>query len=185
MTDLAPPTYPASHLIGDADITFRLMTGADRDRMLEFTRALPEQDLLFMRHDITQEPVVDNWVRNIEAGKTFTILAEDGERLVGYTSLHLSESQWTRHLGEIRLLVGPHERGNGLGGELARCIFAQARQQKLKKLMVRMMSSQQDAQALFHHLDFIPEALLNDWTIDREGRTHDLIIMSREVDDPT
>ena len=98
-------------------------------------------------------------------------------------AFHLSASQWTRHLGEIRLLVGPQDRGNGLGGELARQIFALARQQELMKLMVRMMSSQQDAQALFHHLDFIPEALLNDWTIDREGRTHDLIIMSREVDD--
>ncbi|MEM7351259.1 MAG: GNAT family N-acetyltransferase [Acidobacteriota bacterium] len=184
MTDPASPlAYPSQHHIGDVDYTFRLMTVADRDKMLAFTRALPERDLLFLRLDITQDSVVDGWVRNIEAGKTISILAEDDGRLAGYGSLHQSESQWTRHLGEIRLLVGPDDRGKGLGGELARQIFAQARQLDLMKLIVRMMSSQQDAQTLFHHLGFIPEALLNDWTIDREGRTHDLIIMSREVED--
>ena len=178
-----PPTYPSHHRIGDIDFTFRLMTAADRDKMLAFTRALPERDLLFLRLDITQDAVVADWIRNIEAGKTLSILAEDDGRLAAYASLHQSKSQWTRHLGEIRLLVGPDDRGNGLGGELARQIFAQARQLDLMKLVVRMMSSQQDAQTLFHQLGFIPEALLNDWTIDREGRTHDLIIMSREVDE--
>jgi hypothetical protein len=48
---------------------------------------------------------------------------------------------------------------------------------------VQMMSTQQDAQTLFHDLGFVPEALLNDWAIDRQGHTHDLIVMSREVDE--
>ena len=184
MTDnAAPPTYPRHRKLADVDVTFRLMTAADRDTVLAFTRSLPERDLLFLRHDITRESVIDSWIANIDAGKTITVLAEDGDRLLGYCSLHLSDSQWTRHLGEIRLLVGSRFRGKGIGGELARQIFALARPLGLMKVVIRMMSSQEDAQVLFGHLGFISEAMLNDWTIDRDGRTHDLFIWSRELDD--
>ncbi len=45
-----------------------------------------------------------------------------------------------------------------------------------------MMSTFHQAQDLFHHLGFIPEAMLHDWVIDGHGRTHDLLMMAREVD---
>ncbi len=184
MTDLTtPPTYPTSLRLGDIDLQFRLMDADDRDRMLAFTRSLPERDLLFLRLDITQESVVDFWLSNIKSGKTVSVLAEYDGKLVGYCSLHQSASLWTRHLGEIRLLVNSDHRGKGIGGELARQVFELAKPRGLLKLVVRMMSSQKDAQALFHGLGFIPEALLNDWTIDRNGRTHDLIVMSREIEE--
>ncbi len=184
MTEVASPkTYPWSQRFGDVEVTFRTIGPADRDRILEFTRGLPEQDLLFLRMDITQPEVVESWIRNIESGKTVSLLAETGSEMIGYCSLHHSEIQWTRHLGEIRLLVAPAYRSNGIGGELARQVFELAGNLDLQKLVVQMMSSQQDAQTLFHHLGFIPEALLHDWAIDRNGRTYDLIVMSREVDE--
>ncbi len=183
LTDDAPKTYPWRQRLGDVDVTFRPITAADRDTILVFTRALPEQDLLFLRMDITQTHVVEKWIRYIETGKTISLLAEAEGRMVGYCSLHHSEILWTRHLGEIRLLVSPDYRGNGIGGELARQTFALAGHVKLQKLVVQMMSTQQDSQTLFHHLGFVPEAMLHDWAIDRNGRTHDLIVMSREVDE--
>ena len=186
MTDASPlPSYPWTQSFGDLEVTFRRMSGDDREQILAFTRSLPQEDLLFLRLDITQDDVVDAWIENIENGKTVSVLAEHDGALAGYCSLHHSEILWTRHLGEIRLLVGPEHRGRGIGGELARQIFETAKDLRLQKLVVQMMSSQQYAQTLFHHLDFIPEALLHDWAIDRGGRTHDLIVMSREVDDGT
>ncbi len=184
MTDnAAPKTYPWNHRFGDVDVTLRTITAADHGMILEFTRALPEDDLLFLRMDVTQANVIDLWIRNIETGKTFSLLAEADGRMVGYCSLHHSEILWTRHLGEIRLLVAPDYRGKGIGGELARQTFELAAHMSLRKLVVQMMSTQQDAQTLFHHLGFVPEALLHDWAIDRNGRTHDLIVLSREVEE--
>ena len=183
MTKNATKTYPWSHRFGDVDVTLRHITAADRDSILAFTRELPEQDLLFLRMDITQAHVVDTWIQFIETGKTVSLLAEADGQMVGYCSLHTSEILWTRHLGEIRLLVAHSHRGTGIGGELARQTFELAGHLRLQKLVVQMMSTQQDAQTLFHHLGFVPEALLHDWAIDRNGRTHDLIVMSREVDD--
>lgn len=166
----------------------RRMTADDREAMLRFARALPEEDLLFLRTDITREHVVDLWIRELKNRQTQTVVAveqgsSDGaERILGYSSLHLSESLWTRHLGEILLLVTSDGRGHGLGGRLARQILELAKRHDLQKLVAQMTSTQRSAQALFHSLGFIPEAMLHDWVIDREGRTHNLIMMSREVD---
>lgn len=158
------------------------MAAEDRDAVLTFARSLPQEDLLFLRTDITREEVVDTWVRDIDRGLTITVLATDGGRIVGYSSLHHSESLWTRHLGEVLLLVASDVRGKGLGSRLAREILEIAKGLDLQKLVAQMMSTLRHAQNLFHHLGFIPEAMLHDWVIDRNGTTHNLIMMSREVD---
>lgn len=177
------PSYPCTQLLGDVEVIFRKMTAGDREAVLAFTSGLPERDLLFLRWDVTSPEVVDAWIRNLERERTITVLALEGEQVIGYCSLDHSRILWTRHLGEMRLLVGPGFRGKGIGGELAQQVFGLAQELQLQKLVVQMMSTQRSAQNIFHHLGFIPEALLHDWVIDRHGRTHDLLILSREVED--
>lgn len=181
-TEAKPRVYPWSVQLGDLAVTFRPMTAADRDAILAFARTLPEADLLFLRNDITQPEVVDVWLRQLESGRAITLLVESDGRLLAYGSLHHSESLWTRHLGELLMLVGPDARGRGVGGHLARQLIGLARQQGLQKLWVQMMSTFHQAQGLFHRLGFIPEATLHDWVIDGNGRTHSLLMMAREVE---
>jgi len=176
-------TYPWTCHFGELEVTFRLMTAEDRAAILAFADELPEHDLLFLRVDITRPEAIDEWIRNIERGRTRTVLAEAGGRVVGYCSLHWNDLLWTRHLGEIRVMVGPNFRNRGLGHALAEQVFAFASELGLFKVTAQMMSSQRQAQDLLHRLGFIPEALLHDWVIDRKGRTHDLILMSREVEE--
>ncbi len=175
--------YPWSTQMGDDEVTYRLMSSDDEAAILAFTDDLPEHDLLFLRVDITQPDAVREWIRNIEHGRTRTILAECGGRIAAYGSLHYNDILWTRHIGEIRLMVSTGFRGLGLGRRLAEQVFVAAQEFALHKVTAQMMSTQRDAQDLFHQLGFIPEALLHDWVIDRNGRTHDLILMSREVED--
>lgn len=182
-TACAPHSYPCSLRLSDLEVGLRLMTADDEEKVLAFSRSLPEHDLLFLPVDLTQREAVRAWIQDIESGRTVTVLAEVDGELAGYCSLQRSELLWIRHLGEIRLLIASKYRGQGLGSELAHQVFELARATDLHKLMVNMMSTQRDAQALFHRLGFIPEAMLNDWVIDRAGRMHDLIVMSREVVD--
>ncbi|HEU4760029.1 MAG TPA: GNAT family N-acetyltransferase, partial [Dehalococcoidia bacterium] len=107
-------TYPWTTTIDGHEVTFRLMTPADHDAVLEFARALPAHDLMFLRTDVTQPQVVDEWVRNLEAGRTITVIGEAEGKVAGYGSLHRNEALWTRHVGEMRVLVGEGFRGLGL-----------------------------------------------------------------------
>jgi len=173
--------YPWTTKIGDEKVTLRLMTKDDKDAMLEFARSLPEDDLLFLAIDITQESAVDDWIRRLKDRNLHTILVEKDGKLVGHGSLLQEEQVWTRHLGGMILLVSPELRGLGLGNILAGELFAYANELKLRKVMARMASSQKGAIQVFEKLGFKMEALLADCVIDRNNRTHDLIIMSYDV----
>ena len=55
-------TYPRTiHLGNGTAMTLRLMSGADVDSLVSFARSLPVDDLLFLRMDITDPRVVQQW----------------------------------------------------------------------------------------------------------------------------
>lgn len=173
-----PRTIP---LEGGATLNMRLMTPGDTNRIVLFARSLPEDDLLFLPTDITKALVVMLWGQNIKAGLTVTVLAERHTEIVGYASMHHNEVAWQRHLGELRVQVGPAYRSKGLGRALAAEIFAIAHDMGLRKIVAHMTPDQQGAIATVKRLGFQQEALLSDFVIDRVGRTRDLIVMTCEV----
>ncbi len=174
-------TYPWTTTIKDKEVSLRQMTAADGDRILAFARSLPEDDLLFMSTDITKPEAVDFYVQSIKAGRIHVILAESEGRLVGYGNLMINELTWTRHLGEMQLMVAPEFRGKGLGQVLAGEVFVIAQEHGLQKIVARMAAEQRGAIQVFEKMGFRAEALLADFVIDRRDRTHDLIVMTYDV----
>lgn len=174
-------SYPWTTTIKDNQITIRLMKPEDAKGLLAFAQSLPEDDLLFLSVDITKPEVVEQWARNIQAGRTHSVLAEAGGKLIGHGTLSFNELTWTRHLGEIQLMIDPERRGGGLGSLLANEVFALAQELGLQKIVARMASEQKGALQVFERLGFKAEALLADYVMDRQGRTHDLIVMSYDV----
>ena len=166
-------------------VSLRLMTPADTYRLVAFARSLPADDLLFLRMDITKLNVVAHWGQNVKEGSTMTVLAEVDSEIAGYVSLHHNEVTWQRHLGEIRIQVGPRYRSQGLGRALAGEIFTIARDLKLRKIVAQMTPDQKGAIAIFERLGFRTEALLQDFVIDRTDRTRDLMVMTCDVTEPT
>ncbi len=180
-TSVVKRTYPWQTTVNDVEINFRLMESSDRDSIVVFAGSLPAHDLLFLRTDVTDPKVVDEWIENLKRGRTVTVMAEIEGELVGYASLHHNEVLWTRHVGEIRVLLKPEMRGFGLGRTLANEVFAIAKDMGLQKVMVQMTTDQRGARGMVESLGFRPEALLADFVIARDGRTHDLLIMSYDV----
>ncbi len=165
-----------------AGIMLRLMERRDKDNVLAFARALPQDDLLFLRTDITESASVDEWIRNVECGDTATVIAEANGEIVGYASVHSDQAHWTRRVGEIRVQVGATYRGVGLGRQLAAQIFHLGQLRGLKKMAAMMTPDQAGARAAFEKLGFQVEALLQDWVVDRDGRPRDLLIMSHDLE---
>src|SRR5262245_3891112 len=176
--------YPRNiALTGSGDnVKVRFMGPLDRDAILRFARNLPEEDLLFLRTDITSPEAVDEWIANLERGLSTSLVAYSGDALAGYASVHRNPARWTRRVGEIRVNVAPTFRSKGLGRNLAAEIVDVARALGLKKLTANMTADQPGARAAFRRLGFKPEAMLADYVEDRNGRPRDLLIMSYELD---
>ncbi|HJU10302.1 MAG TPA: GNAT family N-acetyltransferase [Candidatus Binataceae bacterium] len=159
-------------------VSLRLMEAGDKQRVLNFARALSPDDLLFLRTDITDPAIVDTWIQNIAEGRSVTVLAERGGEVAGYASIHTDGARWTRRVGEIRVQVGTDYRGLGLGKRLVGEIFRVSQDLGLKKLAAMMTPEQTSARVTFEKFGFQIEASLHDWVIDREGNSRDLMIMS-------
>ena len=175
--------YPKETLLPDGgSVEIRLMSGADRAAMLAFAQGLPEEDLLFLRVDLTEPAVIDDWIATLERGDSTSLVAYANDELVGYATVHRNPARWTRRVGEIRVNVSPAFRTRGLGRTLTAQIFDLARSLGLRKLMANMTTDQPGAQAAFRRLGFVPEALLADYVEDRSGISRDLVIMSFDID---
>ena len=175
--------YPKTVKLPDgSDVELRSLNADDGPAIVTFAHALAPQDLLFLRVDLTQEDVVAGWIANAAEGRSTTILAWAPEGLVGYATVHRNPAPWTRGVGEIRVNVGASHRGRGLGRVLTGQIFDIAHDLGLRKLMAQMTTDQHGAQAAFRRLGFVPEALLADYVEDRNGLTHDLVLMTYTVD---
>lgn len=178
--------YPRNFMLDEnTEVSLRLMIPADTHRIVTFARSLPEDDLLYLRRDITKLNVVAQWGQDIKEGRTVTVLGEVGTEVVGYASLHHNEVTWQRHLGEVRMQVGPRYRSRRLGRALAGEIFALAQDLGLSKLIAQMTPDQKGAIATVERLGFRREALLHNFVIDRAGQMRDLIVMSFDLPGPT
>ncbi len=174
--------YPIQIKLRDGhSATIRLMQPDDLDKMVDFARNLPADDLLFLRTDITDRNVVKQWIDNVKNGHTITLLAEVDGELGAYASVHLDQARWTRHIGEIRIITSSRYRGAGLGRRLVAEIFDLARSLGLKKITAQMTTDQTAARAAFERLGFQVEAMLADWVEDRRGRSRDLLVMTHDV----
>jgi RimJ/RimL family protein N-acetyltransferase len=174
--------YPIQLKLRDGrSAVIRVMEPGDLDRIIDFAKNLPADDLLFLRTDITDRHVVQQWVDNIKHGHTITLLAEVDGELAAYASVHLDQARWTRRVGEIRIITSSRFRGAGLGRRLAAEVFDLAQSLGLKKITAQMTTEQTAARAAFEHLGFQVEAMLSDWVEDRRGRSRDLLIMTYDV----
>ena len=160
--------------------TIRRFVPADAEPMLAFAQTLPEHDLLFLGRDLRHPRVIEAWLHAIEEGWIDSCIAEDSGSIVGTSALVRDPLGWSAHVGEVRLLVSPDRRGAGVGRDLLEAVFAIAHSRGLAKLTARMTPDQTGSVALFESLGFRAEALLRDQVRGRDGRSHDLAILSHD-----
>lgn len=162
-------------------VTLRLMEAADGPAVLAFAGALPGHDLLFLRRDISHPKVVEAWIGELGSGLE-TLLAWNGDEVVGCATIVRDPLSWSPHAAELRIVLSEKLRGRGLGSLLAQEAFARAVAGGAEKLFAQMTVDQKGAIALFEGLGFSPEAVLRDHVRDRGGRKHDLVVLSHDVE---
>ena len=156
----------------------RQLQSADRDAVGRFLARVPAADRTFFKEDVDDPAVVDAWAL---PGPARAIALEDGE-VVGSVSV-VPLHGWSRHVGEVRLIVDPAQRGRGIGRALARRAVLEALDLGLRKLVVEVIAEQEATIAMFRSLGFEPEALLTDHVRDRSGELRDLMVLAHSVEE--
>jgi L-amino acid N-acyltransferase YncA len=162
----------------DRTVVVRSLVRQDREALLAFARSLPEDDLLFLDRGIAQPDEVDAWIEEAAQGRLVTLLACDGDAVIGYATFDRGSVRWTRHVSELRVVVADSARGLGLGRLLLELAFEMVQDAGMTKIVARMTPDQAPAQRLFEALGFRQEAVLRDHALGADGQTHDLIVLT-------
>jgi RimJ/RimL family protein N-acetyltransferase len=162
-------------------VTLRTVTKQDGPALLAFFRSLPKDDRLFLKEDVTQQEVIDRWLKEDESGNAYPIVAEHNSKIVGDATLHLNRHGWQRNMAEIRCVVARELQKKGLGTILMHELVAYANKEGVNKITAKMMDSQVSAQNAFKKLGFRKEYELKDFVVDISGKPHNLVIMVNDV----
>lgn len=156
------------------------LDGSDAEGLRDFVRRLPAADRNFFKEDVRDPATVDSWLN--DRGSRRALAIEDAGKVVGYAAV-IPSPGWSRHVGEIRLVVDPGERRKGIGRALARWSVLEGARLGLSKVYVEVVADQEAARVMFQNLGFVGEALLKDHVRDRRGKLRDLVVLSMSLDD--
>jgi L-amino acid N-acyltransferase YncA len=163
------------------DIHIRAFERRDVIGVAAFAAALPVHDLLFLSRDIQHARVIEAWQQSIADGEIESLVAIDGDKVVGTSAIVRDPLSWSPHVAEVRLLVAPSMRGHGLGRMMLDASIRMAGERGAIKLIAQMTPDQRGAIALFEETGFRGEAMLRDHVRDRDGKVFDLAILSLDL----
>ena len=152
----------------------------DIPALTEFIHALPEGDRTFFKEEVSDETVV-RWC-NEPGGSRRWVLEDDGGVIKGVLAI-IPGSDWSAHVGELRLVVGAPFRRQGVGRALARHGLTEALRTGLGKIVVEVVAERAGDITMFTKMGFRPEALLEGHIRDGDGTLRDLVVLTHQADD--
>jgi GNAT superfamily N-acetyltransferase len=168
-------------LKGGVSVNLRPLVSTDYKALNAFYKALPSEDLIFLKERISDSKVIRRWCSKIDYGRTLHLLALADERIAGLASLDQDLAGWKRHIGRLNVHTLPEFRGKGIGRYLVNAIIDIARQAGLTRLEAELFDKQQPAIRMFGLLGFSNLLCAPDYVKDMQAGTHDYILMSMKL----
>jgi L-amino acid N-acyltransferase YncA len=159
------------------EVLIRAMKREDLEGSFAFFRALPEENRLSLRRDLTTREAIEQRIREMENGAVNRLVAVADETIVADGALEFSHFGWERHVAELRLIVATPYQHKGLGMLMAGALYDVASSAGIEEIVVKMMTTQTAALWIFDKLGFRQEVVLRDYVKDMKGTRKDLVLM--------
>ena len=157
-----------------------LETG-DAQAFHQFFLAMPPDELMFIKHRVTEADVIRDWCEKIDLGRNLPLLAVLDGKAIGVCTLHQQLGGWRRHIGRVSVHVHPSFRGRGLARKLVNETVEIARQCGLEKVEAEFIGRQEGAMKMFSLLGFSQLVRLTDYVKDMQAITHDYVLCGLDL----
>jgi len=179
---MAPDMFPATITLRDgSSVVLTPLQPSCSGALLAFYRALPEEDRLVLRDDVTTGDWAVGFLQKVETREIISLVAKAGGKVVGEATLYRTLHGWTRHVGELRVNVAATHRRRGLATALASAQVRIATDLGIEKIIVQVVDNQLVARRTFEKLGFKKDAVLPHHVMDIAGKKRDLIILANDV----
>jgi len=174
--------YPKEATLRDGSrVLLRPVVAKDGVELLRFYRALPEEDRLFLRDDVTTPDWEQRYIGSIDYEGVLPLVAEREGAIVGNATLYRPRHGWSAHVAQIRVVVAREYQRHGLGTALAKALVELAIARGVEKMVAEVVDNQIGALRAFERLGFHREAVLKGHVKDVRGMKRDLVMLANDV----
>lgn len=164
--------------MSDPDITITNITTGDIAEFRTLLAKLGDGDITAIRVRVDD---TDYIARLADDPRLRWIARRSDGAIVGYATVNRLPG-WSDHVGELRLVVDPDDRGSGLGRKLIQHALREAVSAGIRKVVVELTTDSDAVVELFTSLGFTGEALLRDHIRDHNGELRDVLMLAHMVD---
>jgi L-amino acid N-acyltransferase YncA len=179
------PGYPTVYQTpGATQITIRPMLPTDKEALLDFFGRIAPEDRLYLKDDVTSPEVIEQWAATLDYKQVLPLLALRDDKIIGDGTLHRSQDEVRQHIGEVRIVIDPAYRNQGVGRHLLQRLIdiAKAEDRDLEKMLLEVVNdTERAAQRAAKALGFVQVAPFSEHVRYYSSEPHDLIVMELQV----
>ena len=163
-----------------AYVLMRPMTSEDEKHLMEFYKAVNDDDMRYFHHYVKDPQLIHKWCEELNYSKVLPVLAFVKDQVVGSASLHFGDGP-KRHIAEVRLFLAKDYRKRGLGMKMIRTLIDLGRKQGLSILLAEVIAEQTKVVKAFEQLGFKSQASLDDYFMFPDGDSRDVVLMTMHL----
>ena len=151
-----------------------------RQALVDFASRIPDRDRSLLDAPLLSQVAVAGWTQAVPERRLAAL--DDEGAVIGLVTV-VRGVGWSSHVADMRVIVDPNRRGQGVGRHLAEQGVELARELGMTKVMIEVMAANTGAAAMLAALGFEEEARLRGQVRDGAGEMQDLVLLSRWLDD--
>ena len=154
----------------------------DLDSLVNFFAVLPSSLQNKMRYRVTDKQLLRQRLEQIDGTNHWRLIAEIGGTIVGDATMDREPFGWTRHVAEVRAVVDPQYSLLDIEAALFKELAVLGDKAGIERLFTEVMKGQNKLITALEQTGFIYEATRRKYAKDLQGRLHDVILMSNDLD---
>ncbi len=180
MTDKLLQNYPKQVTLGlaGAQVILRPLEPTDEYQLLQFFNRIPAEDRYYLKEDVSSSSVIAKWARNIDYDQVLPLIALVDSEIVADATLHRNQAGAHRHMGEIRIVVEPSHRNQGLGTVMLEELIYIAYDRGQDRIFMQLVEEREDnAIRVAEMMGFQRVATLPGFAKEITGEDRNLVIL--------
>jgi RimJ/RimL family protein N-acetyltransferase len=168
-------------LVDGTSVTLRPMVSGDEEALYRFFQKLPDELLLFIRHNVKNRHIIHEWSQRLNYERVLPLLALSGGEIVGDATLHRVPHGWKRHIGRVRVVVSPAFQGRGLATFMLNELATLSHELGLEKLWAEIPLDSVAAIRACRNAGFTCKAVIEGMVKDTKDENIDVLIMVCDI----
>ena len=177
--------FPKQFTLDDGTaVEVRPLAEHDHESLHGFFSRIPEEDLYYLKDNVTDLEVIRDWTHNINHERVIALEAIVNGEIVCDATIHRTRAFSRRHIGELRVVVDPAFRQRGLGSIVIRELLDIAKEINLYKVYIDLVPRREEAAIRFaERMGFERVATLPARIMDYYGGYLDVVVMEVSLSD--